>query len=1041
MTNSIDGNTQDPVYIPANHAGDGPTPSLKSEKLVSSEPSQQNRLKSDVPQSSEPLAAGSFQSIATDFSSDHFESIPQQSQSTQEPTQQPADSKAPLSSAESDRTVVSASPIAEAQEFYPAGSVASLARVLVGQQLDHYQLHELVGGGGMGAVFKASDTRLDRIVAVKVIPNLGRDQESLKRFRVEAQSAAKLDHPNIARVYYVGETAAWSYIVFEFVEGVNLRDLVIRNAAVSIDEAIHYTIQIAQALQHASERGIVHRDIKPSNALVTSSDDVKVVDMGLARTTSLDQSTNDLTASGVTLGTFDYISPEQARDPRAADVRSDLYSLGCTLYYLLSGRPPYYQGTAIQKLLMHGETPPEDPRHFRDDIPAELLTVIRKLMSKRPRDRYQQPVDLVLDLQSIARAYDLPKSQIGNNAPVTAPVASSRWFHQAFPWLVSLTFLLASSFYLYRKHLDSSDFSITQEIITEATPIDEPLTNNADKVLLDSTQVITQAIPQAISAHIANLNITPSPVAPTPVIAPRSASRANLPPSTENIEPPALGSTNSDKTTNETVLSVAAIVDSENMLQQPDAGLVVPRPQPTAITNNELSADEIGSKLLSPDAIYTTSNQGTFGLSTIGEGSNRTDPKLSMIGTQPTGIKVAIAPPNVVIVRRTPSPPQQQIESFSSIIDPPVVASLSDAINLANTNFEIDEIWIDEDQIVFAQGIKVRSPRLVIRSKSGQLSRIIWHPVASPQIESELNNATPSSIYEDDAMKSRIAMIELENSKLTLQDVDIQVSSPESGEGKLSFASLTAGSQLKLANSAVTLLPNVGDWKVAFAFVGSKPSSDPPQITLENAIVRGTGSLVQMDAGTRSELRWSNGLLSIDGWLLETNGATVASKTPQTIRMDLQDLTMDAQLGLARVNLTHDDPHPLCISRDAKNCTFICSADAPLVSIEGVSWNDSSELTAILPSWIDLRGADNAYDEQVNTIIRLQGMSGITKQIGFEASSLGIFSERAPETTVRWSDSFDSNKPFDQRIPNDYRQETSTSFRSGMRIDALPLLQ
>jgi hypothetical protein len=488
------------------------------------------------------------------------------------------------------------------------------------------------------------------------------------------------------------------------------------------------------------------------------------------------------------------------------------------------------------------------------------------------------------------------------------------------------------------------------------------------------------------------------------------------------------------------VLSAAAIVDSEKESKQSDAGLVMPRSQSTAITNNEGSADEVGSKLLSPDAIYTTSNQGTFGMLTNGEGSNRTDPKLNMIGTQPTGIKVAIAPPNVVVVRQSPSP-QQPTESFSSIVDPPVVASLSDAINLANTNFEIDEIWIDEDQIVFGQGIKVRSPRLVIRSKSGQLSRIVWRPVASPQIEPELNNATPSSIYEDDAMIPRIAMIELENSKLTLQDVDIHVSSPESGEGKLSFASLTAGSQLKLANSAVTLLPNVGDWKVAFAFVGSKPLSDPPQITLENAIVRGTGSLIQMDPGTRSELRWSNGLLAVDGWLLETNGATVASKTPQTIRMDLQDLTMDARLGLARVNLTPAAPHPLCISRDAKNCTFICSADAPLISIEGVSWNDSSELTAILPSWIDLRGADNAYDEQVNTIIRLQGMSGRTKQIGFEASSLGVLSERAPETTVNWSDSFDSNKPFDQRTPKDYRQETSTSFRSGMRIDSLPLLQ
>ncbi len=995
-------------------------------------------MESDATKTSELGVTPSSQSQPTDFSSDHFHTLPEPSQANQQPpAARTVTPKEAVPSAESDRTVINASPIAEAQEFYPTGSVASLARVLVGQQLDHYQLHELVGGGGMGAVFKASDTRLDRIVAVKVIPNLGRDQESLKRFRVEAQSAAKLDHPNIARVYYVGETAAWSYIVFEFVEGINLRDLVIRNAPVSIDEAIHYTIQIAQALQHASERGVVHRDIKPSNALVTSSDDVKVVDMGLARTTSLDQSTNDLTASGVTLGTFDYISPEQARDPRAADVRSDLYSLGCTLYYLLSGRPPYYQGTAIQKLLMHGETPPEDPRHFRDDIPAELLTVIRKLMSKRPRDRYQQPVDLIFDLQSIARIYDLPKSQAGNNGIVTAPVTSSRWIQQAFPWLVSLIFLFATSIYLYREHLDSSDFAISQEIITQTNPVDESINFKADKALTNPVQ----AVPETIPGVTIYPTITTPAVAANPQNSRRAISNANLPVSNEGVEQSLPNLTNTESAGNETALPVNASLDSTKMIDQPDAASINTRSQSTTVINNVRGVDEVGSKILAPDATYITSNPGSFSLSMNGEVANRADPKLSMIGTQPTGIKVAIAAPNVVVVRQGVAS-QQQSENFSNIVDPPVVASLADAIDLANSNIEIGEIWIDEDQVVLARGIKVRSPRLVIRSKSGQMCRMVWRPDASLPTESELSNASPSSIYEDedDATSQRIAMIELDNCKLTLQDIDIQVAAPESGGGRLSFVSLTAGSQLKLANSVVTMLPNVGNWRVAFASIGSKPLSDPPQMILENAIVRGTGSLIQMDTGTRSELRWSNGLLAIDGWLLETNGADVASKTPQTIRLDLQDLTMDARLGLASMNLTPNEPYPLCISRDAKNCTFICSTDAPLISIEGVSWNDSSELTAILPSWIDLRGADNAYDEQVNTIIRLQGMSGRTKQIGFEASSLGIFSERAPETTVRWSESFDSNKPFDQRTPNDYRQETSTSFRSGMRIEALPAL-
>ena len=190
------------------------------------------------------------------------------------------------------------------------------ASQLIGQQLDHFLIESLVGTGGMGAVFRGRDTKLDREVAIKVVPIADRGAEAMRRFRIEAQSAAKLDHPNIARVYYVGETEYWSYIVFEYVEGTNLRELVVKKGLLSIDDSVCLTRQVAEALQHAYERKVVHRDIKPSNILVTQSGQAKLVDMGLARTTELDKSTNDLTASGVTLGTFDYISPEQAQDPR-----------------------------------------------------------------------------------------------------------------------------------------------------------------------------------------------------------------------------------------------------------------------------------------------------------------------------------------------------------------------------------------------------------------------------------------------------------------------------------------------------------------------------------------------------------------------------------------------------------------------------------------------------------------------------------------------------------------------------------------------------
>src|SRR5581483_6577412 len=207
----------------------------------------------------------------------------------------------------------------------------------------------------------------------------------------EAQSAARLDHPNIARVYYVGEDQGLNFIVFEFIEGTNLRDEVQRQGPLDLERALYYTVQVAEALSHSSGRDVVHRDIKPSNVLVTADGQVKLVDMGLARLHQVESSDDDLTASGVTLGTFDYISPEQARDPRVADVRSDIYSLGCTLYYMLTARQPFPEGTVLQKLLQHNSDDPPDPREFNPTLPAQVSDVVRRMLAKNPRRRYQTP--------------------------------------------------------------------------------------------------------------------------------------------------------------------------------------------------------------------------------------------------------------------------------------------------------------------------------------------------------------------------------------------------------------------------------------------------------------------------------------------------------------------------------------------------------------------------------------------------------------------------------------------------------------------------
>lgn len=358
------------------------------------------------------------------------------------------------------KTVISHRPVAAPEEFYRTMPLAELAEMLEGRQLDHFAVEQMIGGGGMGAVFRGRDLRLDRVVAIKVIPASRRDPETLRRFRLEAQAAARLDHPNIARVFYVGEAERWNYIVFEFIDGVNMRDLVDMDGPLTIDDAVYYTRQVAEALEHARQREVVHRDIKPSNILVTATGHAKVVDMGLARDTSMDKSSADATASGVTLGTFDYISPEQARNPRDADVRSDLYSLGCSLFFMLTGDPPFPEGTALQKLLNHGSQPPPDPRGWRDDISDQLYAILLKLMAKRPNDRYQKPMELINDLVLLAEFEELQRSQSPGTYMISPSISQRTLLEANLPWMVAFAFLLGSTLWLQSVQSLSSEMSV-----------------------------------------------------------------------------------------------------------------------------------------------------------------------------------------------------------------------------------------------------------------------------------------------------------------------------------------------------------------------------------------------------------------------------------------------------------------------------------------------------------------------------------------------------------------------------------------------------
>jgi len=347
------------------------------------------------------------------------------------------------------RTVISKQTPGSGSSSMSAVSLSQIGESLEGRNLGHFRLEEFVGGGGMGAVFRAIDTMLDRIVAVKVLSqDQSGDPETLRRFKNEAQSAARLDHENIARVHYVGEDDGWHFIVFEFIEGTNIRDVVAQDGPLPLDLAVSLVLQVAEALQHAAMRDVVHRDIKPSNILVTPHKRAKLVDMGLARFHHVDAPQHDLTATGVTLGTFDYISPEQARDPRSADVRSDLYSLGCTFYYMLTGRPPFPDGTVLQKLLSHSSDAPPDPRQFRPQLPEEVSAIIGKMLAKHPEDRYQEPSEVIGELLLLAERLGLAVTSHGAAVWISTGDARISPFERQLPWIVPVVLLFLIVFAL-----------------------------------------------------------------------------------------------------------------------------------------------------------------------------------------------------------------------------------------------------------------------------------------------------------------------------------------------------------------------------------------------------------------------------------------------------------------------------------------------------------------------------------------------------------------------------------------------------------------
>ena len=286
------------------------------------------------------------------------------------------------------------------------GGIASIADGLAGTRLQHFQLVRLLGRGGMGAVYYGTDLSLDRPVAIKVLAfDANNDPETVERFEREARSQARLRHPNVAQIYFIGQDRGFHFFVMECLEGPSLDAVLAKGTPLPVAEALDYTLAAARGLRAALAHGFVHRDVKPSNLMLDKEAGIKVLDFGLVKSMHGDA---QLTRDGAIIGSPLYISPEQGRG-QPSDHRSDIYSLGCSLFHMVCGRPPFEAPSPVGIITMHVTDRPPAVRDLNPQVPQVVARIVERMMAKKPSDRFADYDELVAALEAVRT----PRRELG----------------------------------------------------------------------------------------------------------------------------------------------------------------------------------------------------------------------------------------------------------------------------------------------------------------------------------------------------------------------------------------------------------------------------------------------------------------------------------------------------------------------------------------------------------------------------------------------------------------------------------------------------